>query len=185
ALEYAREKNIGLSKFFSIGNKADITENDLLAALNDDPNTDVILMYLEDLTNPREFIELAMKTTANAAKGKPILVIKSGRTVEGAKAASSHTGALSSSDEAYDSLFDQCGVLRVETIEELFNYAMAFATQPLPKSSKVGIVTNAGGFGIIATDVAVRHGLNVAAFEKQTTQNLKECLPPTANINNP
>ncbi len=185
ALEYAREKNIGLSKFFSIGNKADITENDLLAALNDDPHTDVILMYLEDLTNPREFIELAMKTTGDMTKGKPILVIKSGRTVEGAKAASSHTGALSSSDEAYDSLFDQCGVLRVETIEELFNYAMAFATQPLPKSNKVGIVTNAGGFGIIATDVAVRHGLRVVSFEKKTTKSLKECLPPTANINNP
>ncbi len=185
ALEYAREKNIGLSKFFSIGNKADITENDLLAALNDDPKTDVILLYLEDLTDPKEFLELARETTGGGSTSKPILVIKSGRTLEGARAASSHTGALSSSDEAYDSLFDQCGVLRVETIEELFNYAMAFATQPLPKGNRIGIVTNAGGFGIIATDVAVRHGLNLATFEKKTTENLKNGLPPTANINNP
>ncbi len=185
ALEYAREKNIGLSKFFSIGNKADITENDLLYALKDDPLTDVILLYLEDLTDPKEFLTLARETTGGSHKSKPILVIKSGRTVEGAKAASSHTGALSSSDDAYDSLFTQCGVQRVETIEELFNYAMAFATQPLPKGNRVGIVTNAGGFGIIATDVAVRHGLNLASFERKTTENLKKTMPPTVNISNP
>lgn len=185
ALEYAREKNIGLSKFISIGNKADITENDLLAALKDDPQTSVILLYLEDLTNPKGFIELARKITSDISKSKPILAIKSGRTLEGARAASSHTGALGSSDEAYDSLFDQCGVLRVETIEELFNYAMAFATQPLPKGNKIGIVTNAGGFGILATDASVRHGLKLATFEKKTTEKLKKGLPTAANIKNP
>lgn len=185
ALEYAREKNIGLSKFVSIGNKADVTENDLLAALKDDPNTDVILLYIEDLSDPKGFIELAREITGNISHRKPILAIKSGRTVEGAKAASSHTGALGSSDEAYDSLFDQSGVLRVETIEELFNYALAFCSQPLPKGNKIGIVTNAGGFGIIATDVAVRYGLKLAKFEKNTTDKLKNCLPESASINNP
>lgn len=185
ALEYAREKNIGLSKFVSIGNKADVTENDLLVALKDDPHTDVILLYIEDLNDPKGFIELARELTGNNQKRKPILVIKSGRTVEGARAASSHTGALGSSDEAYDSLFNQCGVIRVDTIEELFNYALTFASQPLPQGNKIGIVTNAGGFGIIATDVAVRYGLNLAAFSPKTKKKLKECLPITANISNP
>ena len=185
ALEYARNKNIGLSKFFSIGNKADIIENDLLAVLKDDPLTDVILLYLEDLTNPKEFIELARKITDNPAKSKPILAIKSGRTLEGAKAAFSHTGALGSSDEAYNTLFTQCGVLRVETIEELFNYAMAFATQPLPKSNKIGIVSNAGGFGIIATDVSVKNGLKVAVLEEKTKEKMRKGLSPAATVTNP
>jgi len=185
SLEYARENNIGLSKFFSVGNKADINENDLLRFLKDDPQTDVILLYLEDLTNPKGFIELAREIADDVSKSKPILAIKSGRTLEGAKAASSHTGALGSSDEAYNSLFGQCGVMRVETIEELFDYAMAFATQPLPRGNRVGIVSNAGGFGILATDASVRHGLELAVFEEKTTEKLKKGLPPAANIHNP
>lgn len=185
ALEYARKKNIGLSKFVSVGNKADINENELLAWLKNDPQTDVILLYLEDLKDPKRFIELARDVTDVNEKSKPILAIKSGRTLEGAKAASSHTGALGSSDEAYDSLFSQCGVLRVETIEELFDYSMAFATQPLPKGNKVGIVTNAGGFGIIATDIAVRNGLKLSKFGKKATENMKKGLLPAANITNP
>jgi acetyltransferase len=174
-----------LSKFVSIGNKADITENDLLLAFKDDPHTDVILMYIEDLADPKGFIELAHEITSNVTHNKPILAIKSGRTVEGAKAALSHTGALGSSDEAYDSLFDQSGVIRVETIEELFNYAMAFSSQPLPRGNRIGIVTNAGGFGIMATDVAVRNGLKLARFEKTTKDRLKRSLYESANINNP
>jgi len=185
ALEYAHEKNIGLSKFVSVGNKADITENDLLAILKDDPHTDVILLYLEDLTDPKGFIELARETTSDIHKVKPILAIKSGRTMEGARAASSHTGALASSDEAYDSLFRQCGVLRVESLEELFDYAIAFANQPLAKGDRVSIVTNAGGPGIMATDACIRYGLQLASFDKRTTEHLKKGLPPTANINNP
>jgi acetyltransferase len=185
ALEYAQEENIGLSKFVSVGNKADIDENDLLAVLKDDPGTDVILLYLEDLANPKRFIELAREITGDIPKTKPILAIKSGRTREGAKAASSHTGALASSDEAYDFFFRQCGVLRVETLEELFDYAVAFANQPLPKGNSVAIITNAGGPGIMATDACVRYGLQLATFEKQTTQNLKKALPATANISNP
>ena len=185
ALEYAHAENIGLSKFVSVGNKADITENDLLATLKDDSQTDVILLYLEDLSDPKGFIELAREITGEIHRGKPILAIKSGRTLEGAKAASSHTGALASSDEAYDSLFRQCGVLRVESLEELFDYAIAFANQPLPEGDRVTILTNAGGPGIMATDACVRHGLHLASFDKRTTENLKKGLPPTANISNP
>lgn len=185
ALEYAYENNIGLSKFISVGNKADINENDILKIIKDDSYTDVILLYLEDLSEPKRFIDIAREITGDIPRRKPILAIKSGRTMEGAKAASSHTGALASSDEAYDSLFHQCGVLRVETFEELFDYARAFANQPLPKGNKVAIVTNAGGPGIMATDACIRYGLQLASFDKKTTQILKNGLPQTANINNP
>lgn len=181
ALEYAQSERIGLSKFFSVGNKADINENDLLAYLKDDPQTKVILLYLEDLTEPKGFIKLAREI----AMKKPILAIKSGRTVEGAKAASSHTGALAGSDEAYNSLFIQCGVLRVESLEEMFDYAVAFAMQPLPKGSRIAIVTNAGGAGIMATDASIRNGLNLSTFQDATRTGLKAGLPPAANINNP
>jgi len=185
ALEYARNNNVGLSKFISIGNKADVTENELLELLMHDPLTDVILLYIEDLTNPKGFIELARTITDNQTKSKPILAIKSGRTVEGARAASSHTGALGSSDEAYNSLFAQCGVLRVESIEELFNYAMAFAHQPLPKGNRIGIVTNAGGFGIMATDEAIHQGLRLSEFENKTKECLAGNLSTSATIHNP
>ncbi|UCE18241.1 MAG: acetate--CoA ligase family protein [Gemmatimonadota bacterium] len=185
ALEYAHEQNIGLSKFVSMGNKADVTENDLLTGLKDDPQTDVILLYLEDLSDPKTFIEQAKQITGDAQHKKPILAIKSGRTAEGAKAASSHTGALASSDEAYDAVFIESGVLRVETLEELFDYAQAFASQPLPKSNRIAIVTNAGGPGIMATDACIRYGLKLAEFEEETTDKLRTGLPRTANINNP
>lgn len=181
ALEYAQKENIGLSKFVSVGNKADVTENDLLVALKDDPQTDVILLYLEDVANPKKFIELTREITER----KAVLAMKSGRTVEGARAASSHTGALAGSDEVYDSLFAQCGVLRVESLEELFNYATAFANQPFPKTNKVAIVTNAGGPGILATDTCVRYGLQLAQLEERTMENLREGLPPTASVTNP
>ena len=185
ALQYAHTEKIGLSKFVSVGNKADVTENDLLEVLKDDPHTDVILLYLEDLADSKGFIKLAREITSEIPKKKPILAIKSGRTTEGAKAASSHTGALASSDEAYDSFFGQCGVLRVETIEELFDYAIAFANQPLPKGNKVAIVTNAGGPGIMATDACIRYGLQVTSLDAKTTENLKKRLPKTASISNP
>ncbi|MDI6752310.1 MAG: acetate--CoA ligase family protein [bacterium] len=182
ALEYAYANNIGLSKFVSMGNKADLNENDMLEIIKDDPQTDVILLYIEDLSQPKRFIELAREITT---KRKPMLAIKSGRTIEGAKAASSHTGALASSDEVYDSLFHQCGVLRVETFEEMFDYARAFANQPLPKGKRIAIVTNAGGPGIMATDACIRHGLELASFDEKTTLVLKAGLPQTANIHNP
>jgi acetate---CoA ligase (ADP-forming) len=181
ALEYAAGEKIGFSKFVSIGNKVDINENHLLAALANDPQTDVILLYVEDLENPKEFVALAR----NISEKKPILAVKSGRTKEGAKAAASHTGALSGSDEVYDSLFAQCGVLRVETLEELFRFGIAFANQPLPRGRRVAIVTNAGGPGIMATDAAVRHGLELADLEAKTKSILHAHLPPTVSVHNP
>jgi len=185
ALEYAQGEDIGLSKFVSVGNKADLNENDFLAYLKDDPQTDVIAFYLEDLTDPKKFFQLAREITGEAGNKKPILAIKSGRTAAGARAASSHTGALAGSDEAYDALFAQCGVLRVESLEELFDYALAFSTQPLPQGNRVAIITNAGGLGIMTTDAAVRYGLEMAEFQENTLAWLKAELPAAANIHNP
>ena len=181
ALEYAAAEKIGFSKFISIGNKADIDENAVLEALADDPETDVILLYLEALENPKEFVRLARRISEK----KPILGVKSGRTLEGAKAAASHTGALAGSDEVYDSLFAQCGVLRVDTLEELFRLGMAFAKQPLPRGRRVAIVTNAGGPGIMATDNSVRYGLELASLDPKTKSILMAALPPTVSLNNP
>jgi acetyl coenzyme A synthetase (ADP forming)-like protein len=181
ALEYAAGRKIGFSKFASIGNKVDIHENHMLEALADDAQTDVILLYVEDLENPKEFADLARRISET----KPILAVKSGRTKEGAKAAASHTGALSGSDEVYDSLFAQCGVLRVETLEELFRYGTAFVNQPLPRGPRVAIVTNAGGPGIMATDASVRHGLELTSLEPKTKSIMQSHLPPTVSLNNP
>jgi acetyltransferase len=181
ALEFAAARKIGFSKFISIGNKADTHENHVLEALGDDPQTDVILLYVEDLEDPKEFINLAVRLSEK----RPILAVKSGRTNEGAKAAASHTGALSGSDEVFDSLFAQCGVLRVETLEELFRFGVAFADQPLPRGKRLAIVTNAGGPGIMATDAAIRHGLELARLEPRTRSILQTHLPPTVSLNNP
>jgi acetate---CoA ligase (ADP-forming) len=181
ALEYAAAEKIGFSKFISIGNKADLDENDVLEALADDPETEVILLYLEALENPKEFLQLARRISEK----KPILGVKSGRTLEGAKAAASHTGALAGSDEVYDSLFTQCGVLRVDTLEELFRLGMAFAKQPLPRGNRVAIVTNAGGPGIMATDNSVRYGLQLPSLDPKTKSILMNDLPPTVSLNNP
>ncbi len=180
-LDYARRESIGFSKFVSMGNKADIMENDLLLMLKDDSETDVILMYIEDLVKGRDFIKIAREITSK----KPILAIKSGRTPQGARAASSHTGSLSGNDDIYNAIFAQCGVLRVETMEELFSYGKAFAKQPLPKGRRMAIITNAGGPGIIATDACVRYNLELSTFQKNTTKKLKVKLPPAANISNP
>jgi acetyl coenzyme A synthetase (ADP forming)-like protein len=185
ALEYAQGEEIGLSKFVSVGNKAELNENDFLAYLKDDPLTDVIMFYLEDLTDPKRFFQQAREITGETGNKKPILAIKSGRTAAGARAASSHTGALAGSDEAYDALFAQCGVLRVESLEELFDYALAFSTQPLPRGNRVAIVTNAGGLGIMTTDAAERYGLSMAEFEAETVARLQAGLPAAANIHNP
>ena len=182
-LDYAEGRNIGFSKFVSFGNKADINEVDLLHYLKDDPDTDVILMYLEDIAHGRAFLETAREITWQAHK--PMLAIKSGRSAEGARAAASHTGSLAGSDNAYDALFYQSGILRVEGVDELFNRALAFAKQPIPKGNRIAIVTNAGGPGIMATDAAIRHNLRMATLSEETKQKLKQELPPTASIQNP
>ncbi len=184
-LDYARARGIGFSKLVSMGNKADVTELDLLAALRDDPRTDVILLYLEELTDGQRFIGLCREITGEIAQPKPILAVKSGRTPAGARAVSSHTGSLAGSDEVYDAVFLQSGVLRVDSVEELFHYAVAFANQPLPSGRRVAIVTNAGGPGIMAADAAVRQGLELAAFAEGTQQALRLALPAEAAIDNP
>ncbi len=184
-LNYAREANIGFSKFISMGNKSGITENDLLLYLRNDPKTDVILMYLEDLVSGREFMSITREITSASAKPKPIIALKAGRTLLGAKAASSHTGSLAGSDKVYDAIFEQGGVLRVDTLEELFDYVKGFSSQPLPRGPNVAIMTNSGGPGILATDSCIKSGLNIAPLSQSTLKKLKTILPPTANVNNP
>jgi acetyltransferase len=140
-------------------------------------------MYLEDITHGRAFLETAREITWQAHK--PMLAVKSGRSLEGARAATSHTGALIGSDTSYDALFRQSGILRVEGVDELFNCAIAFAKQPIPKGNRIAIVTNAGGPGIMATDAAIRHNLTIAPLSEDTKKKLKKELPPTASIENP
>lgn len=182
-LDYAEERRMGFSKFISFGNKADVSEIDLLVYLGRDPQTKVIAMYLEDITDGWRFIEAA-RTIARKT-GKPMLCLKSGRSPEGAKAVSSHTGSLAGSDSIYDALLMQAGVMRVDSIAELFDYAAAFITQAIPNGNRVAIITNAGGPGIMATDAAVRHGLKLAELSDQTRSRLKERLPSAAALNNP
>lgn len=182
-LDLAKGKNIGFSKFISFGNKADVNEIDLLDYLGKDPETDVILMYLEDITNGRKFMDVAREITWKYKK--PMLAIKSGRSEEGARAVSSHTGSLAGSDAAYDAIFMQSGIQRVEDVNEMFHYAVAFSQMPLPRGNRIAIITNAGGPGIMTTDAAVRHGLGLAEFGKRTIRILEKNLPSTANINNP
>ena len=182
ALDYAQQHELGISKFISIGNKAVIDESDILEYLIDDDLTSVITMYVEDITRPSRFFEMAKKANA---KQKPIIVIKTGRSVRGAQAIHSHTGALSSSDTAYDSLFAQCGVIRVTELSELFEYAKGFTCRIEPKGKRIVILTNAGGMGIITTDAIERNHLEMTSFEESTTAELKQFLPAEANIHNP
>ena len=184
-LEYARGEGIGFSTVVSLGNKLDVNELDLLLALQDDPQTRVILLYVEELAQGRRFIEIAREITGEGPGRKPILALKAGRTPPGAHAAQSHTGALAGSDEAYDAIFAQAGVLRVESVEELFDDAVAFAHQPLPQGRRVAIVTNAGGPGIMTTDACVRYGLELASLGDQTLATLQAHLPNCCILQNP
>ena len=183
-LDYARGKNIGFSKFVSFGNKAGVTEIGLLDYLHQDPKTDVILLYLEELRNGRLLIETAKRIT-RGENPKPILAIKSGRTPQGADAASSHTGSLAGEDAICDAVFREAGIIRVNSIEELFNTAVLLAYQPMPAGDRLAIVTNAGGPGVMATDAAVSVGLTIPRFETATTDKLVASLPAAANVKNP
>ncbi len=183
-LDFAAKKNFGFSKFISVGNKADIGELSFIRYLHKDPQTKVIMLYVEELRHGFEFVEMVREITGGD-NPKPILAIKSGRTTEGAAAASSHTGSLAGSEAVYNALFEQAGVYRVQTIEELFDYAVAFGTQPLPRSNRIAIITNAGGPGILATDVTIHSGLKLATFSDTTRAVLASHLPSAANINNP
>jgi acetyl coenzyme A synthetase (ADP forming)-like protein len=182
-LDYARAKGIGFSKFVSFGNKADVTEIDLLYYLKDDPKTRVILLYLEEVTEGAALMEAARTIIYTA--GKPVLILKSGRTRQGASAAASHTGSLAGSDEACNAAFRQAGIIRCDTIEDMFNYAIAMTYQPIPAGDRVAIVTNAGGPGVLATDRAIQEGLTLASLSQATKDTLRKSLPHTANFNNP
>ncbi len=180
-LDYAGSLGIGISSFVSAGNKADVSGNDLVEFWREDPDTTVILMYLESFGNPSRFIRIARTIT----KQKPICVVKSGRTGAGARAAASHTGALAATDLATDAIIAQAGAIRAQTVEELFDFAMAFSNQPLPASNRVAIVTNAGGPGIIIADACEANGLEVAALAPETEEKLRTRLPEEASVRNP
>ncbi|MDR0391569.1 MAG: acetate--CoA ligase family protein [Planctomycetaceae bacterium] len=182
-LDYARARRIGFSKFISFGNKADLKETDLLEYMGEDPETKVIAMYIEDIGNAKKFIDVASKIFWE--KGKPILCLKSGRSAEGAKAASSHTGSLAGSDAVYEAILKQSGVQRVDTISDLFDYAALYIAQPLPKGKRLAIVTNAGGPGIMTTDAAINAGLQLAELSQQTHDALVPVLPEAASLHNP
>ncbi len=180
-VEDALAQNIGFSKVMSMGNKVDMDENDVLELLAEDPETRVIVMYLEDIHDGRRFMEVARKITKQHRK--PIIVLKSGRTPEGAKAAVSHTGALMGSDEVYDALFNQAGVIRVDTMQELFDLATAFSKQPLPAGGVV-IVSNAGGPAIISTDACSKYGLKMADISA-AREAIAKVIPPHGSPRNP
>jgi acetate---CoA ligase (ADP-forming) len=193
-LDFAADRDFGFSKFISIGNKADVDELDLLRYLHADQETEVIMIYLEELRRGAEFIETVKEITSGETP-KPVLVIKSGRTRAGAKAAASHTGSLAGTEAVYDAIFQQSGIIRVESIDELFDFATAFAyknetalgklRRKVPHGNRVAIVTNAGGPGIVATDVTVSSGLKLARLNDDTKAALSSHLPSAANIHNP
>lgn len=180
-LDYAMEYGIGISQFVSMGNKADVSGNDLIEYWQDDDEVGVILMYIEGFGNPRHFTTLARRVT----RRKPVLAVKAGRSEAGAKAASSHTGALAQVDIATDALFAQCGVLRADTVESLFDAAIAFSKAPLPQGPRVAILTNAGGPGIIIADACEGFGLDVAPLSEETQNKLRDHLPAEASVANP
>jgi acetyl coenzyme A synthetase (ADP forming)-like protein len=180
-LDYATRHNIGISQFVSVGNKADVSGNDLIMAWEDDPQTDVITLYLESFGNPVKFSRIARRI----GQKKPIIAVKSGRTSAGSRAASSHTGALASSDEAVNALFRQAGVIRVNTIEELFDTASLLASQPVPSGRRVGIVTNAGGPGILAADALESNGLHLPELSEELRDQVAARLPAEASTRNP
>lgn len=180
-LDYAMEYGIGISQFVSMGNKTDVSGNDLIEYWQDDDEVGVILMYIEGFGNPRHFTTLARRAT----RRKPVLAVKAGRSEAGAKAASSHTGALAQVDIATDALFAQCGVLRADTVEALFDAAIAFSKAPLPQGRRVAVLTNAGGPGIIIADACEGFGLEVAPLSEETQNRLREHLPAEASVANP
>lgn len=180
-LDWAQAGRLGLAKFVSLGNKADVSEIDLLEAWANDPDTNVILMYSEGLPNGEEFIKVAREVT----KLKPVVAIKSGVTKSGSRAVSSHTGSLAGSEQAYQAAFQQAGVLRASDMAGMFDMALALGYQPLLKDDNIAIITNAGGPGILATDALERSGMSLARFEVGTIQELEQYLPDAASAANP
>src|SRR3989454_1260845 len=180
-LDHARNLKLGFAKFASLGNKADVSGNDLLVSWEDDPETKVVLMYLENFGNPKNFVRIARRVT----KKKPIIAVKAGRTEAGSRATVSHTGSLGGSDVAVEAAFRQTGVLRANSIEELFDHAMAFARQPLPNGKRVAIVTDAGGPAIMCTDFLIENGMEMATLSESTVASMRAWAPPEASLRNP
>jgi acetyltransferase len=180
-LDISLAGRLGLSKFVSLGNKADVDEIDLLNAWRDDPHTQVIMIYSEGMANGQEFIKTARQVTAK----KPVVAIKSGVTQSGSRAVSSHTGSLAGSEQAYYAAFHQAGVLRAESMQSLFDIALVLGYQPLLQGDRIAIITNAGGPGILATDALERSGLSMARFENETISSLGQFLPDAASAANP
>ena len=177
----ADELGLGISTFVSVGNKADVSGNDLLQYWEEDPDTDVVLLYVESFGNPRKFARLARRVS----RKKPVVAVKSGRTQAGTRAAGSHTAALASSDVAVDALFRQAGVIRVDTLEELFDAAQVLAHQPLPTGRRVAIVSNGGGPGILAADACAGAGLEVPELTSATQAAMRSFTSPDAGVRNP
>ncbi len=180
-LDIALAGRLGLSKFVSLGNKADVDEIDLLLAWQDDPNTRVIMIYSEGMSNGQKFIQVAREVT----RKKPVVAIKSGVTQSGSRAVSSHTGSLAGSEQAYQAAFSQAGVIRVNSMDELFAASAAIGYQPSLEGDRIAIITNAGGPGILATDALERAGLSLARFTNETIQKLVQFLPDAASAANP
>src|SRR6266540_763384 len=180
-LEAADARGVGLSSFVSIGNKADVSSNDLHEWWEDDPATELLLLYLESFGNPRKFGRLARRV----AREKPILAMKGGRTRSGARAAGSHTAALAGSESAVEALFHQAGVIRADTLEELVDATALLSSQPLPRGRRVGLLTNAGGLGILCADACEAAGLELPPLAQDTKQALAELLPREASLENP
>jgi acetyltransferase len=180
-LDWARERRLGFSFFASLGNQADLNESDLLAAAAEDEETRVIAAYLEGVADGQRFREALARTAA----GKPVVLLKAGRSAEGARAVASHTGALAGSDAAFDAAVRQAGAVRVRTVEALFDLARCLASQPLPRGRRLLVVTNGGGMGIVATDAAQEAGLQVTPLDAAVRARLAPELPPTASLANP
>ncbi len=180
-INWARQAGVGFSRIVSLGNQMDVTQTDMLTTFVDDPLTRVITLYLEGIQDGPAFIETAREMSHH----RPILAIKAGTGEAGARAVSSHTGALAGQDEAYSAAFRRAGVLRAETMEELFNWARALAWQPLPKGNRVGVLTNAGGLGVLAADAIEAAGMKIAELTEETKAFLRERTPPAASVENP
>ncbi|SES64564.1 acetyltransferase [Methanococcoides vulcani] len=180
-LDWADARGVGFSKFISLGNKADLSENDFLLEMADDDSTSVIAAYLEGVKDGPKFMEIAREVSHK----KPIVVVKSGRTAVGSRAVSSHTGTLAGSDEAYNAAFAQSGVMRADSVEQMLDYIRAFSSQPVPDGKNIAIVTNAGGLGILTADACHYAGLSLSSFDESTIDRLREMLSPAANFYNP
>ena len=181
SVDWAARQKLGFSKMISYGNRLDVDEVELLEFLENDPNTSTIMMYIESLARGREFIKTACRLT----KSKPIVVVKSGRTEHGAKAVQSHTGSLAGSDRIYDAAFKESGVIRANSIEQMFDYSKALSRQPPAKGNRIQIVTCGGGFGVMATDKVESLGMQLAQIDEQRKARLKQHFPEHVVVSNP